>query len=143
MKRPFAPVPASLLPAFFHGPKPMPPLPLSSPVYPFRLFSFEVDGNPHSKGFDHPAGVSPGALDAELNREFHAWLESVRPGYFNAGRILRIAFTDRIRHAENSVDGAECVAPWGTSPVLPPVSEVVPAQDAGRFAPPVPEEQSA
>jgi hypothetical protein len=98
---------------------------LSSPVYPYRLFTFEVDGVPHSKAFDHPATAGHGALDAELNREFHAWLESVRPGYFDAGRVHRIAFTDRIRHAENMADAVDGLTAWGNVPELPPVPPAV------------------
>ena len=78
--------------------------PPSSSVHPFRLFTFEVDGVPHTKAFDHPVDTGGRTRDAELNHQFHAWLESFRPGYFDAGRVSRIAFTDRFRKSPFETD---------------------------------------
>jgi hypothetical protein len=99
---------------------------LSSPVHPYRFFTFDVDGIHCSKAFDHPPATT-GNLDHDLNRDFHAWLESRLPGYFAVGRVSRIAFTDRFRKTSHGDPPPESLPPW----TPPPPSAINPPERAG------------
>jgi hypothetical protein len=71
----------------------------SSPVVPFRFYTFEIDQISYGHAFDHPEKLAGIEREAELTRQFHSWLEMYFPGAFEQGKVTRIAFTDRFRRA--------------------------------------------
>ena len=68
----------------------------ASPISCFRVYSCSIEGVLHRQELPY-GGVQGRALDAEMNRRFHAWLESIAPGAFRRGMVTGIRFEDITR----------------------------------------------
>jgi hypothetical protein len=59
-----------------------------------RLYTLQIDRKPVTQAFDHRVGMTADALYADLNRQFHTWLEEIAPGAYATGRVTGIRFSD-------------------------------------------------
>lgn len=67
-------------------------MPPESPP-PLRVYTCYIDGVLHTQTLPHGDLQAP-ALDGELNRQFHDWLEMTVPGAHEGGRVTGIRFAD-------------------------------------------------
>jgi hypothetical protein len=58
-----------------------------------RVYACYIDDKLHTHQLPHPE-LEGLALEQEMNRQFHAWLEMTAPGAHEAGRVSRIEFAD-------------------------------------------------
>ena len=62
---------------------------------PLRVYTCYIDGVLHTQPFPH-GELQSLALEAELNRQFHEWLEMTAPKAYEEGRVTGIRFADML-----------------------------------------------
>ncbi len=67
----------------------------SKSLHPFRAYTCYIDGDLHAHAFPHGKLRIP-EMEAELNRQFHEWLELEGPHAQDEGRVSGIQFSDDV-----------------------------------------------